>query len=44
VAEWRWMHEGERSVWYESLHLLRQQQRAQWDEVLVRCRRDISVF
>jgi hypothetical protein len=44
VAEWRWMHEGERSVWYESLHLLRQQQRAQWDEVLVRCRREISVL
>jgi hypothetical protein len=38
VAEWRWMHEGERSVWYESLHLLRQRDPGQWRDILARLR------
>jgi len=34
VAGWRWMHEGERSVWYDSLKLHRQTQRDDWQGVL----------
>ena len=33
VAGWRWMHEGERSVWYDSLKLHRQTQRDDWQGV-----------
>jgi hypothetical protein len=34
VAGWRWMHEGERSYWYDSLHLHRQKQRDNWQATL----------
>jgi hypothetical protein len=34
VAEWRWMHEGDRSVWYDSVRLYRQRERGQWEGVL----------
>jgi hypothetical protein len=30
VAGWRWMHEGERSVWYDSLKLYRQVSPDNW--------------
>ena len=35
VAEWRWMHEGDRSVWYDSVRLYRQRERGQWQGVLL---------
>ena len=34
VAEWRWMHEGDCSVWYDSVRLYRQRERGQWQGVL----------
>jgi hypothetical protein len=34
VAEWRWMHEGQQSVWYDSVRLYRQRERGQWEGVL----------
>jgi hypothetical protein len=34
VAGWRWMHEGNHSVWYDSLRLHRQTVRNQWTDIL----------
>ena len=34
VAGWRWMHEGDRSYWYDSLHLHRQRESGGWAWVL----------
>jgi hypothetical protein len=34
VAGWRWLHEGERCPWYDSVTLLRQGQRGQWSHAL----------
>ena len=34
VACWRWMHEGDRSYWYDSLHLHRQRESGDWARVL----------
>ncbi len=33
VPDWRWGLEGERSVWYPTLHVFRQRQRGDWDQV-----------
>jgi ADP-heptose:LPS heptosyltransferase len=35
VAGWRWLHEGDRCPWYDSVILLRQKAQADWDEVLI---------
>jgi len=34
--EWRWTHAGEKSFWYPSMRLFRQQEHGCWDEVIVR--------
>ena len=34
VAGWRWLHEGSRCPWYQSVRLYRQSERGQWDSVL----------
>jgi hypothetical protein len=34
VAGWRWLHEGERCPWYQSVRLFRQAERGSWDSVL----------
>jgi tetratricopeptide (TPR) repeat protein len=34
VAGWRWLHEGERCPWYQSVRLFRQAERGQWGSVL----------
>jgi hypothetical protein len=34
VAGWRWLHEGERCPWYQSVRLFRQAERGQWTTVL----------
>jgi len=39
VAGWRWLHEGERCSWYQSVRLFRQTVRNDWSEVLVRVRK-----
>ena len=36
VPEWRWGLAGDTSFWYPSMHLFRQQQRGNWDEVIER--------
>jgi tetratricopeptide (TPR) repeat protein len=33
VPDWRWGLEGERTVWYPTLHVFRQRQRGDWDQV-----------
>ena len=33
VPDWRWGLEGERSVWYPTLHVFRQRQWGDWDQV-----------
>jgi ADP-heptose:LPS heptosyltransferase len=35
VAGWRWLHEGERCPWYQSVRLYRQAERGEWGSVLV---------
>jgi ADP-heptose:LPS heptosyltransferase len=35
-AEWRWRPEGERSPWYPTMRLFRQQRAGDWDEVVER--------
>jgi len=45
VAGWRWLHEGSRCPWYESVRLYRQAQRDQWQPVLERIFQDaVSEF
>lgn len=34
AADWRWGHRSEKSVWYDSLTLIRQTQFGDWDSVL----------
>ena len=34
VPDWRWGHSGEQSVWYESLHLLRNPSADNWQDLL----------
>jgi hypothetical protein len=34
VAGWRWLHEGERCPWYQSVRLFRQAERDNWDDVI----------
>jgi len=41
VAGWRWLHEGERCPWYESVRLYRQSERDQWALVLQRMAEDL---
>jgi ADP-heptose:LPS heptosyltransferase len=36
VAGWRWLHEGSRCPWYESVRLYRQSERGSWTDVLDR--------
>jgi ADP-heptose:LPS heptosyltransferase len=36
VPEWRWGLEGENTFWYSSMHLFRQKERGNWDEVMER--------
>ncbi|KKZ10160.1 MAG: hypothetical protein TE42_10730 [Candidatus Synechococcus spongiarum SP3] len=36
TPEWRWGVEGERSFWYPSMRLFRQQERGNWSEVMER--------
>jgi hypothetical protein len=38
VAGWRWLHEGERCPWYQSVRLFRQAERGQWTTVLEKLR------
>jgi len=42
VAGWRWMHEGDRSYWYDSLHLHRQPVRSDWRTLLDELRRALT--
>jgi hypothetical protein len=34
VAGWRWLHEGERCPWYDSVTLLRQKKQGEWGGVM----------
>ncbi len=34
IADWRWLLEGETSLWYKSLHLFRQQTAKDWTQVI----------
>jgi hypothetical protein len=36
VPEWRWGLEGDTTFWYPSMHLFRQSERGNWDEVMER--------
>jgi hypothetical protein len=38
VAGWRWMTEGERSLWYDSLKLFRQHAAGDWKNMLAELR------
>jgi tetratricopeptide (TPR) repeat protein len=38
AADWRWGNAGEKSVWYPSLLILRQERRGQWGAVVERAR------
>jgi tetratricopeptide (TPR) repeat protein len=40
LAGWRWLHEGDRCPWYESVDLYRQVERDRWDSVLEQMGRD----
>jgi len=42
VAGWRWLHEGERCPWYQSVRLYRQAQRDRWDAVLEKLGQNIK--
>jgi len=42
VAGWRWLHEGERCPWYQSVRLYRQAQRGRWDSVLAKIGRELT--
>lgn len=33
IPDWRWLTDGEESVWYESLRLFRQSDKGRWDDV-----------
>jgi ADP-heptose:LPS heptosyltransferase len=35
VAGWRWLHEGERCPWYQSVRLYRQAERGEWNDTLL---------
>lgn len=41
-CDWRWAHQGNRSLWYPSLRLYRQQRSGDWSEPLARVRRDLG--
>jgi hypothetical protein len=42
VAGWRWLHEGERCPWYQSVRLFRQTERGQWAPVLKTIHHDLG--
>jgi tetratricopeptide (TPR) repeat protein len=42
VAGWRWLHEGERCPWYQSVRLFRQVERGEWTPVLAMVRQDLA--
>jgi hypothetical protein len=44
IPEWRWGLEGERSYWYDSLRLFRQQSPGQWAEPLQRLRAALAAL
>lgn len=41
-CDWRWAHEGERSLWYPSIRLYRQQRPGDWDAVVARVAADLT--
>jgi tetratricopeptide (TPR) repeat protein len=41
VAGWRWLHEGERCPWYQSVRLYRQAERGEWAPVLAMVRQNL---
>jgi ADP-heptose:LPS heptosyltransferase len=43
VAGWRWLHEGERCPWYDSVTLLRQTVRDDWSAVLAQVNGRLSL-
>ncbi len=38
VAGWRWLHEGDRCPWYDSVTLLRQSRQGEWHDALAKLR------
>jgi hypothetical protein len=40
-SDWRWMHDGERSPWYDSVHLCRQQHSGDWSGALTALARSL---
>ena len=42
VPDWRWGYTGERTDWYPSMRLMRQEQKGDWTAILERVRRDLG--
>ena len=41
---WRWLHEGEKSDWYPTAKLYRQNTSGEWDELIKRVKEDLILF
>jgi len=41
-ADWRWMQDPERTAWYPTMRLFRQQERGDWDDVVQRVREALA--
>jgi hypothetical protein len=39
---WRWLHDGEKNLWYRSVRLLRQHQAGDWSVVLNTIKHDLN--
>ena len=44
VPDWRWGLTGDRSFWYPSMRLFRQQERSNWKEVIERVARSLQEY
>ena len=44
VPDWRWGMSGERTFWYPSMHLFRQRERGNWQQVMDRVASALEVF
>ncbi len=44
VPDWRWEIDSQKSFWYQSMKLFRQQERSNWNEVMTRVKKEYKKF
>ena len=42
VPEWRWLKDGDNSIWYENMKVYRQKRNGHWDGVVKNIARDLN--